>query len=118
MTNQSFVEKRREMERGLALLKRTGRTSESENVYREAIDIGEGLVSRAPLVYQHELVRTLCNYAHLLSDIDSTDALQRTMTRLMELGITSLPETEEWSEEEANLQGPRACFISWQGSTI
>ncbi len=82
------------------LLKRIGRTSEAENVYREAIDIGEELFLSAPTVYQQGLVKTLCNYALLLSDIDNADALQKTMTRLRELGIESLPANEEWSEEE------------------
>ncbi|MCW4026810.1 MAG: tetratricopeptide repeat protein [Candidatus Bathyarchaeota archaeon] len=82
------------------LLKRTGRTSESENAYREAIEIGEELVLRAPMVYQHELMKTLCNYALLLSDINGKDALKKIMTRLEGLGIQSLPESEEWSEEE------------------
>ncbi|MHA2603151.1 MAG: tetratricopeptide repeat protein [Candidatus Thorarchaeota archaeon SMTZ1-83] len=82
------------------LLKRSGRTLESENAYREAIEIGEELVSKAPTVYPHELMRTLRNYALLLSDSDSTDALRKVMTRLEKLGIKSLPESEEWSEEE------------------
>jgi tetratricopeptide (TPR) repeat protein len=82
------------------LLKRNGRTSEAESIYQETIEIGEELVSKAPIVHQHELVRTLCNHALLLSDINSTDTLQKTMTRLEELGIESLPESEEWSEEE------------------
>ncbi|MFW9802868.1 MAG: tetratricopeptide repeat protein [Candidatus Thorarchaeota archaeon] len=82
------------------LLKRLGRTSDAESAYREAIDIGEELVSRAPTVYKHELGRTLSNYALLLSEIESTDTLQKIMTRLERLGIKSLPESEEWSEEE------------------
>ncbi|UCH03470.1 MAG: tetratricopeptide repeat protein, partial [Candidatus Thorarchaeota archaeon] len=89
------------------LLKRTGRTSEAENVYREAIDNGEELVSKAPMVYQRELVRTLCNYALLLSAIDSADTLQKTMTRLAELGVESLPENEEWSEETEDVANPQ-----------
>lgn len=44
--------------------------------------------------------KNTCNYALLLSDINSTDALQKTMTRLEKLGVQSLPEGEEWSEEE------------------
>ncbi|MHA2021057.1 MAG: hypothetical protein ACW96N_05035, partial [Candidatus Thorarchaeota archaeon] len=56
--------------------------------------------SRAPTVYKHELRRTLSNYALSLSDIDRTDALQKIMTRLEKLGIESLPESGEWSEEE------------------
>ncbi|MHA2432764.1 MAG: tetratricopeptide repeat protein [Candidatus Thorarchaeota archaeon] len=82
------------------LLKRNGRTSESENTYLEATDIEEELVLKAPTVHHHELVRVLCNYALLLSDVDNIDALQMTMARLKELGVESLPESEEWSEEE------------------
>ncbi len=88
------------------LLKRTGRTSESESAYREAIDIEEDLVSKAPMVYDHELRRTLCNYALLLSDIDSKDTLQNTMTKLESFGIESLPESDEWSEEEEEEVNP------------
>ncbi|MHA2379422.1 MAG: tetratricopeptide repeat protein [Candidatus Thorarchaeota archaeon] len=92
------------------LLKRAGRTSESESAYREAIDVGEDLVSKLPMVYQHELARTLCNYALLLSDIDSTNTLQKTKTRLEKLGIESLPESEEWSEEEEEEANPPALM--------
>jgi tetratricopeptide (TPR) repeat protein len=91
------------------LLKRTGRISESENIYREAIDIREELASKAPTVYQRGLATTLCNYAHLLSDSNRKDTLQKTKARLNELGIKSLPKSEEWSEdeeEEANPPGP------------
>jgi tetratricopeptide (TPR) repeat protein len=88
------------------LLKRTGRTSEAQTAYHEAIDIQEDLVSKAPMVYQHELARTLCNYAHFLSDTDSTDALEKTMARLEELSIKSLPESDEWSEEEEDEANP------------
>ncbi|MHA2380387.1 MAG: tetratricopeptide repeat protein [Candidatus Thorarchaeota archaeon] len=88
------------------LLRRTGRTSESESVFREAIDIGEELMLKAPTVYQHGLVRPLCNYALLLSDINSTNTLKETMTRLEELGVESLPESEEWSEEEEDEANP------------
>ncbi|MFX1417078.1 MAG: tetratricopeptide repeat protein, partial [Promethearchaeota archaeon] len=91
------------------LLKRSGRFRESQDAYCEAIDIGENLVSRAPAVFQYELGRTLCNYALLLSDTDSTDTLQKTMSRLKELGIESLPESERWSEEEEEeVNPPRA----------
>ncbi len=92
------------------LLKRTGRPQESQNAYCEAIDIGEGLVSKAPKVYQHVLVRTLCNYTILLSEIDITDARQKTVTRLKQLGIESLPESEEWSEEEEEETNPPATM--------
>jgi tetratricopeptide (TPR) repeat protein len=88
------------------LLKRTGRLSDSENAYREAIKVYNELVSKAPTVYQRELVSTLCNYAFLLSDIESTDTLQKTMTRLTELGVENLPESEEWSEEEEEEVNP------------
>ncbi len=90
------------------LSKRTGKTSESQRAFREAIDIGEELVEKAPTLYQQDLITVLCNYALLLSDIDSIDALQTVMIRLEELGIESLPENEEWSEEEeeeANIPG-------------
>jgi tetratricopeptide (TPR) repeat protein len=92
------------------LLKRAGRISESESSYREAVDILENLASKAPMVYQHDLVRTLCNYALLLSTIDSTDTLQKTMTRLKELVVESLPESEEWSEEEEEEANPPATL--------
>jgi tetratricopeptide (TPR) repeat protein len=92
------------------LLKRAGRTSESETAYREAVDILEDLASKAPMVYQHDLVRTLCNYALLLSGIDSPDTLQRTMDRLEELGVESLPKSEEWSEEEEEEANPPATL--------
>jgi len=88
------------------LLKRAGRISESEIAYREAIDIGEDLVSKAPMVYRQELVRTLCNFALLLSDMDSAEDFQNTMNRLEELGVQSLPEHEEWSEEEEEEANP------------
>ena len=91
------------------LLKRTGKTSESQRVFREAIDIGEELVEKAPTVYQQGLITVLCNYALLLSDTgDTDDSLRDITTRLKELGVESLPETEEWSEEEeeeANIPG-------------
>ncbi|MHA2380444.1 MAG: tetratricopeptide repeat protein [Candidatus Thorarchaeota archaeon] len=92
------------------LLKRTGRSQESQDAYSEAIDIGEDLVSKAPTVYHHELRRALCNYALLLSDLDSTDTLQKNMTRLKELGVESLPESEEWSEEEEEEANPPAVI--------
>ncbi|MHA1925206.1 MAG: tetratricopeptide repeat protein [Candidatus Thorarchaeota archaeon] len=89
------------------LLRRTGRLMDSEDAYREAVEIGEELVLKAPSGYQHGLVRTLCNYALLLSDIDEReDVLQMTMTRLKELGVESLPESEEWSEEEEDEANP------------
>ncbi|MFX1603154.1 MAG: tetratricopeptide repeat protein [Promethearchaeota archaeon] len=91
------------------VLKRTGRTTESESAYVEAINIAEDLVSKAPTVYQHELRRTLCNYAIFLKDIGSTDTLEKTMTRLKVLGIESLPESEEWSEEEEEEANPSAA---------
>ncbi|MFX1416518.1 MAG: tetratricopeptide repeat protein, partial [Promethearchaeota archaeon] len=92
------------------LLTRTNRVSEAEETYREAIDIGEELVSKVPTVYRLGLATTLCNYSLLLSSVDNRDdPLQRTVTRLEELGVDSLPENEMWSEdedEEVNPAGP------------
>jgi hypothetical protein len=56
------------------------------------------------------LRRTLCNYALLLSETDSKDTLKKAMTRLKELGIESLPESEEWSEEEEEEANPPAMI--------
>ncbi|KXH69967.1 MAG: hypothetical protein AM326_01365 [Candidatus Thorarchaeota archaeon SMTZ-45] len=92
------------------LLKRAGRTSESESAYREAIDIGEDVVSNVPTVYHHGLRRILSNYALLLSDIESTDILQKTITRLEDLGFQSLPQGEEWSEEEEEEANPPGIY--------
>ena len=91
------------------LFKRTGQTSKSQSAFREAIDIGEELVEKAPTLYQQGLITVLCNYAILLSDIGDPDkSLKDIMTRLNELGVESLPENDEWSEEEeeeANIPG-------------
>lgn len=83
------------------LLRRTGRLVESENAYLEAIEIGEELVSKAPKVYQNDLVRTLCNFVILGSDAaHKSEDMKKAKVRLKGLGIKSLPESEEWSEEE------------------
>ena len=82
------------------LFKRTGQSSEANDLYCEAIEIGEELFLKVPSVYRQGLVRALCNYALLVSDVDDTGALQKTVTRLKKLGVESLPESEEWSEEE------------------
>ncbi|MFW9962906.1 MAG: tetratricopeptide repeat protein [Candidatus Sifarchaeia archaeon] len=82
------------------LFKRANRIQEAVNAYREAIDIGEELVLKAPTIHQHELVKTLCNYEVLLSGIGNADVSRKTQTRLKELGLEFLPQKEEWSEEE------------------
>ncbi len=89
------------------LFRRTGRLADSEDAYREAVEIGEELVLKAPTAYRNGLARTLCNYALLLPDLDDReDTLQKTMTRLEELGIGSPPDGEEWSEEEEEEVNP------------
>ncbi|MFX0046172.1 MAG: tetratricopeptide repeat protein, partial [Candidatus Hermodarchaeota archaeon] len=89
------------------LLRRTGRPADSEDAYREAVEIGEELVLKAPTAYQEGLARTLCNYALLLSDLDDREnVLQKTTNRLKELGVGSLLEIEEWSEEEEDEANP------------
>lgn len=56
------------------------------------------------------MARTLCNYALLLSEIESTDILRKTMTRLENLGVQSLPDSEKWSAEEEEEANPPAVI--------
>jgi hypothetical protein len=82
-------------------MKRLDMLQEAEQYHREAIRIWESLAAKAPDTYQRYLTQSLENLALLHStNKDSSDELNSIMKRLQKLGVSSLPESEVWFENE------------------
>ncbi|MFX1474231.1 MAG: tetratricopeptide repeat protein [Promethearchaeota archaeon] len=79
------------------------RLEEAEKVYREALVIRGELAAKAPEAFQPQVVKTLSNLALLLKAIQGAGkAVEEVVGQLRELGVTKLPDTETWSEEEVD----------------
>ena len=83
------------------IMKRLEKLQKAEQYYQEAISIWEPLVAKAPETYHRYLTQSLGNLAFLHSvKKDSSDAFDSIMKKLQKLGVSSLPESEVWIENE------------------
>ena len=83
------------------IMKRLDSLQEAGQYYREAISIWEPLAANAPDTYQRYLTQSLVNLAFLHStNKDSSDDFNSIMKKLQKLGVSSLPESEVWIENE------------------
>lgn len=83
------------------LCKRSNRLTEAEQYYREALEHGDALGDHESKIVQSIIARTLSNLALLLKATGAPAAsLEEVLTRLEAVGVTQLPDTEEWTEEE------------------
>ncbi|MFX1474230.1 MAG: tetratricopeptide repeat protein [Promethearchaeota archaeon] len=78
-----------------------GQLAEAQQHYEEALEYHDALIANESKIYQSYIIPPLCNLALLL---EATGAPSKTVKKLRAqleaLGVTTLPETVTWSEDE------------------
>jgi hypothetical protein len=73
---------------------------QADVLFQEAFQIKENLVQSASVLYSSSLMHTSQNWILLMKNMDRAEETSDVITRLSELGISNLPESDSWIEEE------------------